>query len=61
MCSISVVAASSECLRAMLATKTGAYVLSKLEESDEESSAWYLYLEPFKPQKRKKVDAIHVS
>ena len=51
------VEASSECLRALLATKTGAFVLSKLEEGEVESSPWHCYLEPFKPQKKKKVGA----
>ena len=53
-----VVAASSECLRAALATKTATFVLSKLEEqsSSESASEWCLYLKPFKPNKKKKVD-----
>ena len=59
--SIRVVQASSECLRAILATKTATFVLSKLEEnssSSEAGSEWYLYLEPFKPHKKKKVEEI---
>ncbi len=56
MCSINVVAASGECLRAVLASKTGAAVLCKLEEDTEtEALSWCHYLQPFKPQKRKKV------
>lgn len=53
--SISVVQASGECLRAVLATKAGTYVFTKLEESNSESCEWYVYLEPFKPHKRRKV------
>ena len=53
--SISVVEASSECLTAVLATRAGADVLAKLEDISYESSDWCYYLEPFKPQRRKKV------
>ena len=60
--SMGVVEATSECLRAILATKTATFVLSKLEEQNSSSnsvselaSEWYLYLEPFKPNKKKKV------
>lgn len=52
---MSVVQASGECLRAVLATKPGAYVLSKVEETATEGTEWFSLLEPFKPQKRKKV------
>ena len=52
--SIEVVQASGECLRAVLATKTGGQVLGKVEEMCLEND-WHLYLEPFKPQRRKKV------
>jgi len=52
--SIEVVQASGECLRAVLATKTGGQVLGKVEEMCLENE-WHLYLEPFKPQRRKKV------
>ena len=55
VCSISVVEACSECLGAVLTTRAGADVLAKLEENSYESSDWCYYLEPFKPQKRKKV------
>ena len=57
VCSISVVEASSECLTAVLATRAGADVLAKLEDISYmyESSDWCYYLEPFKPQRRKKV------
>lgn len=48
------VQASGECLRAVLATKTGGQVLGKVEEMCLENE-WHLYLEPFKPQRRKKV------
>jgi hypothetical protein len=59
-CSVGVVAASSECLRAVLATKTATFILSQLEEqsSSESSCEWCLYLEPFKPSKKKKVGEI---
>ena len=55
-----VVAASSECLRAVLATKMATFVLSKLEEQSgsETASEWCLYLEPFKPNKKKKVEKL---
>ena len=63
-CSMGVVQATSECLRAVLATKTATFVLSKLEEQSSSSnsgselaSEWYLYLEPFKPSKKKKVQS----
>ena len=53
-CSVQVVQASGECLRAVLATKIGGQVLGKVEEMCLENE-WHLYLEPFKPQRRKKV------
>ena len=52
--SVEVVKASGECLRAVLLTKTGAGVLSKLEGLAPGDS-WCAYLEPFKPGKKKKV------
>ena len=55
--SIVVVRASGECLRGVLATRTGGLVLGKLEEICLEDG-WYLYLEPFKPQKKRKVRAL---
>ena len=51
------VCASGECLRGVLATKTGGQVLGKLEEIRLEDG-WHLYLEPFKPQKKRKVRAL---
>ena len=50
---VEVVKASGECLRAVLLTKTGAGVLSKLEGLAPGDS-WCAYLEPFKPGKKKK-------
>ena len=58
--SIRVVQASSECLRSVLSTKTGGHVLSKLEENGSEANEWYLYLEPFKPLRKKKVAEINL-
>ena len=58
--SIEVVRASGECLREVLATKTGGRVLGKLEEICLEEG-WHLYLEPFKPQKKRKVRALLCS
>ena len=55
--SVEVVCASGECLRGVLATKTGGQVLEKLEEIYLEDG-WHLYLEPFKPQKKRKVRAL---
>lgn len=55
-CSIGAIQASGECLREVLASKAGASVLSKLEdEMDTEALWWCRYLQPFKPQKKKKV------
>ena len=58
--SIAVVKATGECLREVMASKTGSLVLSKLEEKVEEEVDsdvlwWCRYLQPFKPQKKKKV------
>ena len=47
--SISVVQAASDCLPRVLATKTAATVLSKLEDMYD----WTKFLHPFKPQKKK--------
>ena len=55
--SIVVVRTSGECLRGVLATRTGGQVLGKLEEICLEEG-WHLYLEPFKPQKKRKVRAL---
>ena len=55
-CSISilVVQASGECLRDVLASKSGSAVMAKLEEDmDISCMQWYQYLQPFKPQKRR--------
>ena len=55
--SITVVEASSHCLRAILSTTSGSTVLNKLEQSA--IDPWYSLLEPFR-QNKKKVIIIHV-
>ena len=57
-CSIGVIRASGDCLREVLASKTGSAVLVKLEEEvDTEALHWCRYLQPFKPHKRRKVSS----
>ena len=53
-CSIAVVHASSDCLRSILSTISGANVLGKLQQNYPNLS-WCLTLEPFKTTKKKKV------
>ena len=53
------VAAASQCIKAILATGSGAGVLQKLETSGE-SDEWSSYLIPFKPSRRRKVHRILV-
>jgi len=49
-----VVAAASQCIKAILATSTGNSVLQKLETFGD-CVEWSSYLMPFKPSKRRKV------
>ena len=52
--SISVVKASSHCLRDILSTSSGAGVLNKLEQSvSHDANQWFNVLEPFKQYKKK--------
>lgn len=56
--SIAVIQASGECLREVLTSKTGSTILTKLEEeADVEALWWCRYLQPFKPQRKKKVQS----
>ncbi len=48
------VQASGECLRGILATKKGLVALKFLEDHTHD---WCLYLEPFRQQRKKKVNA----
>ena len=48
------VQASGECLRGILATKKGLVALKSLEDHTHD---WCLYLEPFRQQRKKKVNA----
>ena len=52
--SVAVVQASGDCLRAVLATKSGAAVLQKVERELGMEADWTALLEPFKQQHRKK-------
>ena len=64
-CSIPVVKAAGECLREVLASKSGSTLLTQLEEKQEEEVDverlwWCRYLHPFKPHKKKKVNRLLV-
>ncbi len=52
-CRISVVQASGECLRGILVTKKGQVAFKSLEDH---THNWCLYLEPFRQQRKKKVN-----
>ena len=54
--SISVVQASGECLRGILATRKGQEALSSLEDDRKDCC---LYLEPFRQQRKKKVSLLY--
>ncbi len=55
ICSIRVVQASGECLRGVLATKSGQTAHHSLQS---EALDWTLYLQPFTQQRKKKVSTL---
>ncbi|XP_019856363.1 PREDICTED: serine-protein kinase ATM [Amphimedon queenslandica] len=60
--SISVVKASSHCLRDVLSTNSGASVLQKLEHSvSQDDNQWFNVLEPFKQNKKKLTENLLTS